>query len=267
MLHLINSLPHQGPLPPSRFAARRTWRRPASPCSSRATSTAHTATSTSTPRRGTLSPPASRRRSAPASRPATSKRALSVRAAGRAIADHPRPRGIAEGHCAARAHVGGACGVLTLVAHARDPNISSTYPHLAACGPFALPVCTTATTIHLYAAALDVVARHAITSACGLWSWAFTSQARAGAGGSVVWDCRRPDLSPGTENTFRAQFPDVVVYTYYSHRFNARATNRGWRLDYFLASTSLAPHAYDSFQIKDWPASDHTPLGLVLTRP
>lgn len=38
----------------------------------------------------------------------------------------------------------------------------------------------------------------------------------------------------GLVDTFRAQHPGVVGYTYYSYRFNARASGRGWRLDYFL---------------------------------
>jgi hypothetical protein len=38
----------------------------------------------------------------------------------------------------------------------------------------------------------------------------------------------------------RQQYPDVVGYTYFSYRFNARATNRGWRLDHFLVREGWA---------------------------
>jgi exodeoxyribonuclease-3 len=40
-------------------------------------------------------------------------------------------------------------------------------------------------------------------------------------------------------DTFRSQHPGVVGYTYYSYRFNARASGRGWRLDYFLVSEAV----------------------------
>ncbi|KAI3838042.1 hypothetical protein MKW98_008993 [Papaver atlanticum] len=47
-------------------------------------------------------------------------------------------------------------------------------------------------------------------------------------------------LSKGYVDTFRRQHPGVVGYTYWGYRHNGRVTNKGWRLDYFLASESLA---------------------------
>ncbi|KAL5994631.1 hypothetical protein ACLOJK_024684 [Asimina triloba] len=47
-------------------------------------------------------------------------------------------------------------------------------------------------------------------------------------------------LSRGFVDSFRKQQPDVVGYTYWGYRHNCRATNKGWRLDYFLVSESLA---------------------------
>lgn len=35
-------------------------------------------------------------------------------------------------------------------------------------------------------------------------------------------------------DSYRAQFPDVVAYTYFNYMFNCRAKNKGWRLDYML---------------------------------
>jgi exodeoxyribonuclease-3 len=43
----------------------------------------------------------------------------------------------------------------------------------------------------------------------------------------------------GLVDTFRAQHPEAVGYTYYSYRFNARASGKGWRLDYFLVRRGL----------------------------
>ena len=43
----------------------------------------------------------------------------------------------------------------------------------------------------------------------------------------------------GLVDTFRRQHPEAVGYTYYSYRFNARTTGKGWRLDYFLVRAGL----------------------------
>ncbi|KAI8469193.1 MAG: Endonuclease/exonuclease/phosphatase [Monoraphidium minutum] len=68
-------------------------------------------------------------------------------------------------------------------------------------------------------------------------------------------------------DTFRAQHPGVVGFTYYSRRFGAtKADEKGWRLDYCLVSESLAPRVHDSFILKDVEGSDHVPLGLVLKK-
>ncbi|CAI5960086.1 unnamed protein product [Closterium sp. NIES-65] len=39
---------------------------------------------------------------------------------------------------------------------------------------------------------------------------------------------------------------------------------KGWRLDYFLVSQSLASRVHDSYTMPDVPGSDHCPLGLIL---
>ena len=71
----------------------------------------------------------------------------------------------------------------------------------------------------------------------------------------------------GLVDTFRAQFPKTVGYTYYGHRApNARAQNKGWRLDYFLVSAEMAPLCHDAYILKDVEGSDHVPLGLVLRK-
>lgn len=71
-------------------------------------------------------------------------------------------------------------------------------------------------------------------------------------------------LSKGFVDTFRKQHPDVVAYSYWGYRHNARKTNKGWRLDYFLVSESIAENVHDSYILPDISASDHSPLGLVL---
>ncbi|KAH7654908.1 exodeoxyribonuclease III protein [Dioscorea alata] len=71
-------------------------------------------------------------------------------------------------------------------------------------------------------------------------------------------------LSRGLVDTFRKQHPNVVGYTYWGYRHGGRKTNRGWRLDYFLVSESIADNVHDSFILPDIMGSDHCPIGLVL---
>ncbi|MCL7043693.1 hypothetical protein MKW94_001539 [Papaver nudicaule] len=71
-------------------------------------------------------------------------------------------------------------------------------------------------------------------------------------------------LSKGYVDTFRRQHPGVVGYTYWGYRHNGRVTNKGWRLDYFLASESLADKVHDSYILPDVLGSDHCPIGLIL---
>ncbi|GAV89727.1 Exo_endo_phos domain-containing protein [Cephalotus follicularis] len=71
-------------------------------------------------------------------------------------------------------------------------------------------------------------------------------------------------LSLGFVDTFRKQHPGVVGYTYYGYRHGARKTNKGWRLDYFLVSESIADNVHDSYILPDVTGSDHCPIGLVL---
>ncbi|KAL8459986.1 hypothetical protein ACS0TY_031768 [Phlomoides rotata] len=71
-------------------------------------------------------------------------------------------------------------------------------------------------------------------------------------------------LDKGFVDTFRKQHPDVVGYTYWGYRHGGRRTNKGWRLDYFLASESIADQVYDSYILPDMGGSDHCPIGLIL---
>ncbi|XP_050228664.1 DNA-(apurinic or apyrimidinic site) endonuclease, chloroplastic isoform X2 [Mercurialis annua] len=71
-------------------------------------------------------------------------------------------------------------------------------------------------------------------------------------------------LSRGYVDTFRKQHPDVVGYTYWGYRHGGRKTNKGWRLDYFLVSESIADQVHDSYIVPDVVGSDHCPIGLTL---
>ncbi|XP_020237967.1 DNA-(apurinic or apyrimidinic site) lyase, chloroplastic isoform X1 [Cajanus cajan] len=71
-------------------------------------------------------------------------------------------------------------------------------------------------------------------------------------------------LSRGFVDTFRRQHPGVIGYTYWGYRHGGRKTNRGWRLDYFLVSESIADKVHDSYILPDVAGSDHCPIGLIV---
>ncbi|XP_010508717.1 PREDICTED: DNA-(apurinic or apyrimidinic site) lyase, chloroplastic-like [Camelina sativa] len=71
-------------------------------------------------------------------------------------------------------------------------------------------------------------------------------------------------LDKGLVDTFRKQHPGVIGYTYWGYRHGGRKTNKGWRLDYFLVSESIAANVHDSYILPDINGSDHCPIGLTL---
>lgn len=72
-------------------------------------------------------------------------------------------------------------------------------------------------------------------------------------------------LSSGFTDSFRFRNPDVTgAYSWWSYRFNARANNAGWRIDYFLVSDRLAEKITATPIYKDVLGSDHCPVGLEI---
>ncbi|MFM9985751.1 MAG: exodeoxyribonuclease III, partial [Flavobacteriales bacterium] len=69
-------------------------------------------------------------------------------------------------------------------------------------------------------------------------------------------------LNAGFIDTFRMLFPDTVKYSWWSARFNSRAKNVGWRIDYFLISESLKTKVKDAFILNEIEGSDHCPVGM-----
>ena len=68
-------------------------------------------------------------------------------------------------------------------------------------------------------------------------------------------------LGAGFTDTFRYFYPDLEnAYSWWSYRFQARAKNVGWRIDYFLVSSS-ADNLLRSAKIhSDIFGSDHCPV-------
>lgn len=71
-------------------------------------------------------------------------------------------------------------------------------------------------------------------------------------------------LNSGFVDTFRYLYPTKVEYSWWSYRFNARANNAGWRIDYFIVSKGFEDRVVDSKIFTDVLGSDHAPVGLLL---
>lgn len=72
-------------------------------------------------------------------------------------------------------------------------------------------------------------------------------------------------LGAGFTDTYRHLHPDTPgVYSWWSYRFNARANNAGWRIDYFIVSNRLETKIKEAAILTDVYGSDHCPVSLVL---
>lgn len=73
-------------------------------------------------------------------------------------------------------------------------------------------------------------------------------------------------LETGFVDTFRQLNPDAAgAYTWWSHMFDARAKNVGWRIDYFLVSERLIEKMLDAIIYSQVMGSDHCPVGLEIS--
>lgn len=72
-------------------------------------------------------------------------------------------------------------------------------------------------------------------------------------------------LACGFIDSFRYFHPDAVgAYSWWSYIRNARATNAGWRIDYFVVSEKLKKRMADASIHAEIFGSDHCPVELVL---
>lgn len=72
-------------------------------------------------------------------------------------------------------------------------------------------------------------------------------------------------LAAGYTDTFRHFYPDLAhAYSWWSYRFNARANNAGWRIDYFMTSKRLDEKLLDAKIHPDIFGSDHCPVSLKI---
>ena len=72
-------------------------------------------------------------------------------------------------------------------------------------------------------------------------------------------------LDAGFTDSFRYLYPDKAdAYSWWSYRFKARERNAGWRIDYFVVSSSVAQDIKEAAIHSDILGSDHCPVSLEI---
>lgn len=72
-------------------------------------------------------------------------------------------------------------------------------------------------------------------------------------------------LESGFVDSFRYFYPDAEnIYSWWTYRFQARAKNAGWRIDYFLVSDNMKEQMEDAKIHTEIMGSDHCPVELQL---
>jgi exodeoxyribonuclease-3 len=71
-------------------------------------------------------------------------------------------------------------------------------------------------------------------------------------------------LAGGFVDVYRHLHPESQEYTWWTYRFDARARNIGWRIDYFLVSQDLMSSVEKACILGTVTGSDHCPIELQL---
>lgn len=130
---------------------------------------------------------------------------------------------------------------LTYMARFKDyiTTLKGTYPNLLICGDF--NICHKAIDIHDPLRNKNVSGFLPVERA---WLSAF--------------------IDSGFVDTFRLYNPQPDQYSWWSYRANARTKNKGWRLDYILASSPIRKLVTASAIIPTAYHSDHCPVSIEL---
>jgi len=71
-------------------------------------------------------------------------------------------------------------------------------------------------------------------------------------------------LETGFEDVYRNLHRDEPdLYSWWSYRAASKERNKGWRIDYHMASPSLNEMAREAFIEMEWDLSDHAPVTVV----
>jgi exodeoxyribonuclease-3 len=68
----------------------------------------------------------------------------------------------------------------------------------------------------------------------------------------------------GFTDAFRHVHPEKVAYSWWSYRANARANNKGWRIDYQAVAEPLKDKIKGAYHLPDAKQSDHCPVWLEI---
>ena len=68
----------------------------------------------------------------------------------------------------------------------------------------------------------------------------------------------------GFVDAYRYLNPEKAEYSWWSYRANARANNKGWRIDYNMVSKSLGKNIKNAYLIPKAVHSDHCPVALEI---
>ncbi len=68
----------------------------------------------------------------------------------------------------------------------------------------------------------------------------------------------------GFTDSFRHVNPEKTEYSWWSYRANARANNKGWRIDYQSVSDNLADQIKEVYHMGDAKHSDHCPVYMEI---
>lgn len=71
-------------------------------------------------------------------------------------------------------------------------------------------------------------------------------------------------IDSGFIDSFRHLNKDPHNYSWWSYRANARANNKGWRIDYNMVSESLKNNISRAYILPEAKHSDHCPIGVEL---
>lgn len=53
------------------------------------------------------------------------------------------------------------------------------------------------------------------------------------------------------------------IYSWWSYRAGSKGKNKGWRIDYQMATPALAAKANEAVIEKEWDISDHAPVTIT----
>ncbi|WP_299225390.1 exodeoxyribonuclease III [uncultured Psychroserpens sp.] len=73
-------------------------------------------------------------------------------------------------------------------------------------------------------------------------------------------------INSGFIDSFRFLHPEKQEYTWWSYRANARANNKGWRLDYGMVTQPLQENIKRSVILSEAVHSDHCPILLEIKK-